>query len=209
MEYDKNDNINFNSDETEVLIEKKRTYDNSSEAVSMEEFRAEFVINNFAEMVWRIITGRLLSMFNTSRMDLGEFDAHRFRFYMGKDPELLRNHNAKLLEVFYRTTDVPAALPNYPESPWPDRYLGELYVMHNQDGIPTGITEDVRYHLEEAVRTLRYSVTEPEQFPMTLDEAKKSLKEHLYLPGTDLPYEDFTETLYRELYETLPRKMLF
>ena len=189
-------------------LDKHYLYDNSIRSESVVSIQKRFVVDHESGVLWAAIYTLLNHMWHAKRDKVGEMQPERLRLFMDNDPALLKSHNAKLVEVFFRTSDTPYQEQAVPFSPWPDLYLGEFY-LHFKDGKPYRMVQTL--HGIDANHPLarRERVTDYTKFPGCWMEGKEESRNHLWFPGTNVPVEEMTEQLYHELKQTLPAEMLF
>lgn len=184
-------------------------YDNSIRSISAVQISQHFVTDEVSANLWAAMITVMGHYWHAkNHLITSDFDQARFRLFMGNDPALMKSHNAQLVEVFYRTSETPAHEFAIPFSPWPDVYLGELYLLF-KDGKPNRMAQVL--HGVDANHPLarRERVTDYTKFPGCWTDGKEESRNHLWFPGTNVPVEEMTELLYAELKETVLKEMAF
>lgn len=188
----------------------KINYDTSRKAISIDNFRHYLMLQySDFQVIWNAIVEGVIYLCNRRHNALTDYDETRFRFHLENDPVLMKNKKVQMLEVFYRVTDTNPNQPEHPHSPWPDQKLGELYLTYDDSGQVIGVVENIPEDITDNLKTNAWSITDIAKFPRTLEEAQRLIRDYMYLPGTNLPAEEFSEGKYWELMQTVPRQMVF
>lgn len=139
-------------------------------------------------------------------------DPERLRFHWEKDPLLFARGRIQIT-VYYRITDEGPDAIQHEDTPWPDVYCGEFFLIVEKTrehyGIKAITLQDVE-EFEMPVPNNRWRITNHAEFADSWEEAQAKMRHQvLELPGTNVPREEATEAIFETLRMNLPSKQLF
>ena len=185
-------------------------FDNTLRTAWVQDVKDVFVVDAQSASLWERIQTILHAFFMEAwerehRPSDAIMDPTRFRLFRANDPALLNSNAAQLVEVYYRVSDRAPTEQDIAFSPWPDKKLGEFYLIYDDFLLRTPVnvtrTLDVQHGLMYDKKKER--ITDYDAFPQDWAEGKEKARDYLWFPGTNVPVEEMTEQLYRELVDSM------